>query len=68
MPKSGPHSWYLARRMKLLVALRATGLERLVAERWVHAWEIEARARGLDQTTLEFWDQAAVWITERRRP
>jgi hypothetical protein len=38
-----------------------------VAERWLVAWEAEARSRGLDARTGAFWDPAYDWIAEQRR-
>ena len=37
-----------------------------VAERWIVAWEAEARAQGRDARETAFWDGAAAWIEEQK--
>ncbi len=38
-----------------------------VIDEWLTAWEAEARQRGLDPRTSEFWTDSEDWITEQRR-
>jgi hypothetical protein len=39
---------------------------RETAERWLAAWERQARRTGLNSRTLAFWDGAWAWIAEER--
>jgi hypothetical protein len=61
--------------LRLYAAHRAAIAERLVsdarilpdsAERWIEAWEAEARLRGLDAWSPEQWRPAWTWIAEQR--
>lgn len=52
--------------MGLAGRLTSEGMLLDVAERWILAWETEARARGLDAGTPAFWDGAAAWIHEQK--
>jgi hypothetical protein len=68
MPRRGsPENWNIARRIGLANRLEAAGALPDIAERWVAAWETEARARGLDARSPAFWDGAAAWIAEQRK-
>lgn len=67
MPRRrSPEALFVARRMGLAGRLTSAGMLEHVAERWIVAWEAEARARGVDARTPAFWDGAAAWIEQRR--
>jgi hypothetical protein len=36
-------------------------------DEWLTAWETEARRRGLDPRTSDFWNDAEGWIAGQRR-
>lgn len=68
MPRrSSPEALFVARRMGLAGRLVADGMLEHVAERWIKAWEADARARGFDARTPVFWDGAPAWIGEHAR-
>jgi hypothetical protein len=66
--RADPASIYLARRVALVA--RLVSVARLTpesAERWVSSWEAEARLRGLDGRSDDWWRPAWEWISEQRR-
>jgi hypothetical protein len=67
MRKPKPEAIYLARRIAHRNRLEGAGLSAETADKWLTAWEAEARRRGLDPREARFWDAAEVWIAERRR-
>lgn len=67
MPRrSTPEALFLARRMGLAGRLTSGGMLDHVAERWIVAWEVQARAQGRDARETTFWDGAATWIDDQR--
>jgi hypothetical protein len=66
MPRRGStENWYIARRIGLADRLESAGLLPDAAERWVQAWEEEARARHFDPETAAFWDGADAWLEDQ---
>jgi len=62
-----PLRLYAARRAGLVSRLvMESRLSQEGAERWVGAWESEARQRKLDARTPGWWEPAWTWIAERR--
>ena len=56
---------YAARRAGLLTRLRAEArISEYTAEHWITAWESEARLRGLDGRTTDWWEDAWGWIAD----
>lgn len=65
--RASPEALYIAHRMAL--AARLVSDARITpesAERWIGAWEAEARVRGLDGRSDEWWRPAWAWIVEQR--
>lgn len=65
--RADPERLYVAHRMAL--AGRLVSQARITAEsaeRWIGAWEAEARSRGLDARTPEWWRPAWEWIAAKR--
>jgi hypothetical protein len=65
MRRADPERLYIAHRMAL--AARLVSEARLTeesAERWIGAWESEARIRKLDARTPEWWRPPWDWIVE----
>jgi hypothetical protein len=61
-----PERLYIARRMGLSARLVADArLTPDSAERWLAAWEAEARSRRLDARTAGWWEPAWEWIAVR---
>jgi hypothetical protein len=67
MRKPDPLRIFAARRIAHGNRLVGEGVSEEVSERWLVAWEAEARSRGVDARTGAFWDPAYEWITEQRR-
>ena len=65
--KPSPEGLYLARRIAHRSRLERTGMSLAVIHEWLTASEAEARQRGLDPRTGEFWTDAEAWIAEQRR-
>lgn len=62
-----PLRLYLSHRASLTRRLVGEGaMGRETAERWLAAWERQARRTGLNSRTLAFWDGAWAWIAEER--
>jgi hypothetical protein len=57
---------FAAQRAGLAGRLTSYGrLSPASADRWIDAWQAEAKSRGLDARGHEFWDPAYDWIIER---
>jgi hypothetical protein len=65
--KPSPEGILLARRIAHRNRLEATGMSPEVIDEWLTAWEAEARQRGLDPRTSDFWTDAEAWIADQRR-
>lgn len=64
--RADPARLYAAHRAGLLNRLvRDARIGEATAERWVSAWEAEARARGLEERAPEFGPEAWGWIAEQ---
>ncbi len=62
-----PERLYIARRMGLSARLVSDAkMTPDSAERWIGAWEAEARSRHLDARTAAWWDGAWEWIAGQR--
>jgi len=62
-----PERLYIAHRLGLAGRLiREAHLRPDTAERWISAWESEARQRRLDARTADWWAVAWDWIREQR--
>ncbi|MGH2464231.1 MAG: hypothetical protein ACRDGI_02120 [Candidatus Limnocylindrales bacterium] len=65
--RADPERIYIAHRLGLAERLvREAHLGAATAERWICAWESEARQRRLDARTLSWWEPAWNWIREQR--
>jgi hypothetical protein len=65
--RAGPLRLYAAHRAGLFQRLvREARVSEDSAERWITAWEAEARQRGLDGRTPGWWEPAWGWIAEQR--
>lgn len=59
---------YLAQRTGLRERLASTGtMSREAADRWIGAWEAEARSRGIDPREGGSWALGEAWIAEQRK-
>jgi hypothetical protein len=65
--RADPERLYVAHRIALSNGLVASCVLAEGAERWVAAWEAEARVRGLDARTPAWWAPAWEWIADKRR-
>jgi hypothetical protein len=64
--RGDPERIFVAHRMGLAGRLTSYGrLSEASADRWINAWQAEAKSRGLDARGHEFWDPAYDWIIER---
>jgi hypothetical protein len=66
MRKPDPLRIFAARRVGIRNRLLGEGVSDEMAERWLTAWEAEARSRLLDARTGAFWEPAYEWIAEQR--
>jgi hypothetical protein len=66
MDQKSKAAWYRAQRYGIVRRLQHARLTAETAERWVSAWEEEARRRGLDASTPDWWRSAWEWIAEQR--
>jgi hypothetical protein len=65
--RADPERIYIAHRLGLAVRLvREAHVRAETAERWIIAWESEARQRRLDARTPGWWEPAWDWIREQR--
>jgi truncated hemoglobin YjbI len=62
--KPSSEGLYLARRIAHRNRLEGAGLSAETADRWLTAWEAEARERGLDPRSGDFWTDAEGWIAD----
>jgi hypothetical protein len=66
-PRRDPEREFVASRMGLLARVQGElRVSEETAERWLAAWDAEARSRGLDARSTWF-DGAYEWIAEQRR-
>jgi hypothetical protein len=59
-------AWYRSQRYGIIRRLQHGRLSVEAAERWVAAWEDEARRRHLDPSAADWWDPAWAWIADQR--